>query len=226
MSLVLCCTACGQRPSQVLVSRELKEASIGNTENVHQSAEIYLAGQPSLDDFQEAQELGIKTVLNLRAPHELEWDEAETLQQLKMNYVSVPISGPDDLTDEVFDKVRMMLREKQNHPIVVHCKSANRVGAVWLPFRVLDEGVEMEQALTRGTAKRSFGGTRDIVYRAASQRCVCSVSRPVSSRPKSSSWRNVRHPRPCRPQGLLERHVLVRCRDRWQMGQKNVDRCA
>jgi hypothetical protein len=29
----------------------------------------------------------------------------------------------------------------------LHCGSSNRVGAVWLPWRVLDGGVEVEKAV-------------------------------------------------------------------------------
>ncbi|RMF43867.1 MAG: methyltransferase domain-containing protein [Planctomycetota bacterium] len=80
-------------------------------------------------------------------PQEVEWDEAGLLRKAGIEFISVPFAGPDSLTDEVFDKVRKLLRESQQHPTLVHCGSANRVGAVWLAYRVLDEGVPLEQAV-------------------------------------------------------------------------------
>jgi protein tyrosine phosphatase (PTP) superfamily phosphohydrolase (DUF442 family) len=60
----------------------------------------------------------------------------------------VPIATPDSLNDETFDKLRKVLSEKQDRPLLVHCASANRVGAVWLAHRVLDDGVPYDAALT------------------------------------------------------------------------------
>jgi hypothetical protein len=34
----------------------------------------------------------------------------------------------------------------------LHCASANRVGAVWIPFRVLDQGIELEAAVAGAKA--------------------------------------------------------------------------
>jgi protein tyrosine phosphatase (PTP) superfamily phosphohydrolase (DUF442 family) len=32
-------------------------------------------------------------------------------------------------------------------PLLFHCASANRVGALWLPYRVLDNGITYDAAL-------------------------------------------------------------------------------
>jgi len=50
------------------------------------------------------------------------------------------------LTPKVFDKARKLLRTSEK-PILLHCSSANRVGAVWIPFRALDMGIPLEQAV-------------------------------------------------------------------------------
>jgi uncharacterized protein (TIGR01244 family) len=125
----------------------LKPAVCGKIARVHRLADVYLASQPTADDLAEAKRLGIKTVLNLRPDAELKgFDERAAVEAAGMTYVHIPIAGPDDLTDETFDKAREQLK-KAERPLLLHCASANRVGAVWLPYRVLDEGIAYDAAL-------------------------------------------------------------------------------
>ena len=49
--------------------------------------------------------------------------------------------------DARFDDVREALGASDNQKVLLHCASANRVGGVWLPYRVIDQGVDFEQAL-------------------------------------------------------------------------------
>lgn len=50
------------------------------------------------------------------------------------------------MTDEVLDRARAELKAAPR-PILMHCASANRVGAVWLPYRVLDGGLSWDDAV-------------------------------------------------------------------------------
>ena len=68
-----------------------------------------------------------------------------------MSYVSVPFNSAG-LNDAVFDKIRALLSDEANHPVMVHCGSANRVGAVWMPFRVLDQDLGEAAALAEAKA--------------------------------------------------------------------------
>lgn len=54
----------------------------------------------------------------------------------------------EKLTDKVFDETRKLLNDKAKRPLILHCASANRVGAVWLAHRVLDGGLKYEEALS------------------------------------------------------------------------------
>ena len=51
------------------------------------------------------------------------------------------------MTDEKISEIRKLLSDTNNQPMILHCKSANRVGAVWMIYRVLDEGWDYDQAL-------------------------------------------------------------------------------
>ena len=44
------------------------------------------------------------------------------------------------------------MRDPQIRPVLVYCQSANRVGALFLPYLVLDEHLPFEEAQRRATA--------------------------------------------------------------------------
>jgi ubiquinone/menaquinone biosynthesis C-methylase UbiE/protein tyrosine phosphatase (PTP) superfamily phosphohydrolase (DUF442 family) len=113
---------------------------------VHQCGDLFLAGQFAKDDIETIVEQEITRVITLRTEGEIDWDEKSALEAANMELVEVPFRSPDSLTDEVFDKVRMLLKD-QSKKTLFHCGSANRVGGVWLPYRVLDQGVDLETAL-------------------------------------------------------------------------------
>jgi len=126
---------------------ELLATELDSVPRVHRSGDVYLAGQPSSGGLAQMKEAGIAQVINLRGPDEdLGCDEPGIVEALGMEYLSLPIDSPEALTDDLFGQLRASLREADG-PVLVHCKSANRVGAVWLTYRVLDQGVDLEQAL-------------------------------------------------------------------------------
>lgn len=135
------------KPAKIEKPKKLEPAKCGSVKQLHALDDIFLAGQPTAADFQEFKKRGVKSVLNLRTKDEMDFDEAQTLKTLGLEYHHVPIAGPDSLTDENFDKLRKLLNEKQQRPMLLHCASANRVGAVWLAHRVLDGGQTVEAAL-------------------------------------------------------------------------------
>lgn len=130
-----------------LVTEKLEPYACGQVERVYTLGGVFLASQPTADDFLQAKEGGIKTVINLRHPDEVDWDEAALVKGLGMEYHNLPFKAPDELTDQVFDQARKLLAQEEKRPLLMHCSSANRVGAVWLAHRVLDDGLDYEAAL-------------------------------------------------------------------------------
>jgi uncharacterized protein (TIGR01244 family) len=136
-----------------MAAEHLEPYTCGSIERLHTVGGVFLASQPGAKDFEQAASSGIKTVLDLRKPGELTtFDERATVEGLGMAYVNVPFSRPEELTDDVLDRAREVLSDPERKPILVHCASANRVGAVWLAHRVLDDGLAYEAALAE--AKR------------------------------------------------------------------------
>lgn len=129
-------------------AERLEPSTCGEIERLHTVGGVFLASQPEAQDFEQAASSGIKTVLDLRKPGELsEFDERATVEGLGMSYVNVPFSKPEEMTDDVLDRAREVLNDPERKPILVHCASANRVGAVWLAHRVLDGGLAYDEAL-------------------------------------------------------------------------------
>lgn len=137
---------------------KLEEAKLGRTVNVHKFGNIWLAGQFTPDDIDELKRAGIKTVVTLRTDGELTWDEKKLLEDAGIQYIAVPFRQPETLTDDVFDKVREILKkaqqkgaedgtQKDKTNLLLHCGSANRVGAVWAAYRVLDQNIPVDEAI-------------------------------------------------------------------------------
>jgi len=127
-------------------------ATLGALQKVHAADGIWLAGQPSAADLALLPALGVHTVVNLRpAKEQPDFDEQALVEGLGLSYVSVPFGSPAELDDAIFTELRTLLAETEQ-PFLVHCASANRVGAVWIPFRVLDQGLALEAAVLEAKA--------------------------------------------------------------------------
>jgi uncharacterized protein (TIGR01244 family) len=125
----------------------LEPYSCGSIQRLHALGGVFLASQPSAADFEQARQDGVRTVINLRHDQEQpEFDERAVVEGLGLAYVQLPWNGAEELTDGVYDRTRELLKTAER-PILLHCGSANRVGAVWLPYRVLDGGLSFEEAL-------------------------------------------------------------------------------
>ena len=97
---------------------------------------------------------GFKSVINLRMASEpgvnLEANQARA-KALGLNYVHIPFSAgsPDP---KVIDAFLTTIADTSNQPAYVHCGSAQRVGAVWLAKRVLQDNYSIEKATNEAKA--------------------------------------------------------------------------
>ncbi len=109
--------------------------------------EVVTGGQPSVTDLEAFRNSGGGVVLDLRDPMEPRpMDEAAEAKRLGLDYVNVPV-GTGTLTDTTLDRVLEVLRGAAGRTVFVHCASGNRVGGALLPFLMLDQGLEEEDAV-------------------------------------------------------------------------------
>ena len=126
----------------------IERRACGSIAPLHAAGDVFLAGQPEPEDFERIRALGVKTIINQRPAAELHgFDEGAHVTSLGMAYANPAFGSPDELTDGVIDATLEALRSAER-PVMMHCASANRTGALWMAYRVIEEGLGMEAALT------------------------------------------------------------------------------
>ncbi|MGA7965164.1 MAG: sulfur transferase domain-containing protein, partial [Gammaproteobacteria bacterium] len=94
-------------------------------------ANLLTGGQPSRACLKAASTAGYHTVVNLCPPGEFAgFDEAEAVRALGMNYVCIPVASPHDLDAGAVQALDEALAQAGDQPVLVHCASGNRVGAL------------------------------------------------------------------------------------------------
>jgi uncharacterized protein (TIGR01244 family) len=112
---------------------------------------VLAAGQPTAEQLRQAATAGYKTVLDLRPPGEDRgFDEPAAVQGLGLAYVNVPVTL-ETLDAATVDRFRAALA-KAERPVLLHCGTSNRVGALWYAYLVEDKGVPDNEALTGARA--------------------------------------------------------------------------
>jgi uncharacterized protein (TIGR01244 family) len=111
---------------------------------------VISGGQPSPEQLSAARDAGYKTVLNLRLPDERGVaDEPEIVTGLGMEYLSLPINGSDGLTRDNAEAFARAL-ETAEYPMIIHCSSGNRIGALFALKAFWVDGASAEEALQIG----------------------------------------------------------------------------
>ena len=113
----------------------------------HPTPTLWTGGQPSLSDLPSLRELGIRTVIDLRALDEPRPFDAQTLwTEQGFSYVHLPIRGVPDLNPENARTLQEAVTSAEGG-VLVHCASANRVGALfacgarWLDHQDVEEAL-------------------------------------------------------------------------------------
>jgi uncharacterized protein (TIGR01244 family) len=163
----------------VLAPQGLEKAEIGSTKNVHRLGDLWFGGQFAEEDIAELADAGIRRVITLREDGELGWDERAGVEAAGIEFVALGFREPETLTDAVFDRLRALLAT-DGVPTFLHCASANRVGAAWIPYRVLDQGVPLEQALAEA---REIGLSTEAYGRLAAAYVERQAGRPATPEP-------------------------------------------
>lgn len=107
-------------------------------------------GQPTAEHLAALKAAGCEVVLDIRDPMEPRpFDEPATVRATGMEYINVPVSGAS-LTDETLTRVRDTVANLVgDRKAFFHCGSGNRVGATLIPYLMLDQGIEEEDAVNQ-----------------------------------------------------------------------------
>lgn len=119
---------------------------------------VLSGGQPTRAQLEEAAAAGYRTVVNLRPLDEPgAWDERPLVAELGMRFHHIPVAGTADLDRDRAAALAEILEDPSAQPVLVHCASGNRVGALVAIHAALLRGVSIDEALELG---RRAGLTR------------------------------------------------------------------
>ena len=150
LGFVAACAADEEPGSKLRTYVEI--ASVNASGHVEPVDGITAAGQPDVAALKVFADSGYVAVVDMRGPDEDRGmdDEKGVVEGLGLEYVPFPITSEDELT---FDSARKLdeLIQSYDGPVLVHCASSNRVGAM-LALRHSLQGASDEEALAYGKA--------------------------------------------------------------------------
>lgn len=111
---------------------------------------ITSAGQPDAEALQVFAESGYAVVVDMRGPREDRGmdDFAGAVEGKGMRYIAFPVAGRKDVNLETAARLDALLGELEG-PVLLHCASGNRVGAL-LALRQSLKGADDEAAIAYG----------------------------------------------------------------------------
>jgi protein tyrosine phosphatase (PTP) superfamily phosphohydrolase (DUF442 family) len=110
---------------------------------------LYRGGQPTRADLIALKELGVKKIINFRNEEKLIEEERALVEELGLEYVSIPwlIFAPYDHT--VFTRFFAEIKDKDSAPVFFHCKrGSERTGAAAAIYKITHKGFSVENAFS------------------------------------------------------------------------------
>ena len=126
---------------------------------------VYISGQPSEQAVRDLKAKGVKTIINLRTQGEVDnrkqvpFDEAAVAKEVGLNYVHVPLGGPDTpYTPEALEKVADAIA-KADGDVLLHCTVGWRASHMWAAYLVKHKGLSEAEAIKQASAVNFNGYT-------------------------------------------------------------------
>ena len=146
----------GDVDSSAVTSLKVDIAAVKELGTVSAVDGMTASGQPDAAALEVFAESGYVAVIDLRGlDEERGFDQQAAVDGLGMDYINLPVVGHDGIS---FDNARKLseILDRYDAPVLVHCGSSNRVGALVALGASLD-GADNEAAIEAG---REAGLTR------------------------------------------------------------------
>ena len=113
--------------------------------------ELTVAGQVTPEQLQQAAREGFKSILNLRSPDEEGFlnDEQQQAEAVGLHYINIPVKLTainEELTTQVLQQI-----DELPKPVLIHCGTARRAGAMALMNVATRQGMTPEQVFERAS---------------------------------------------------------------------------
>lgn len=113
-------------------------------------AGLYTAGQPDAGAWSVAARHDVTTVIDLRPEGEMKGrDEATEVAAAGLAYHRLPVAGADDVNTANAEQLQRLIAQAPG-PVLVHCASGNRVGALLALGAAKDDGMTTDHAIAFG----------------------------------------------------------------------------
>ena len=89
--------------------------------------------------------------------------ERALVEKNKMRYFNIPVISSAPQPQQANEFLRLV-RDPSNHPMLINCATANRVGAFMMIYRVLEQGWSEDKALDEAV---KIGTTTEILTKFA-----------------------------------------------------------
>ena len=125
-------------------ARWAQPVAVRGVHNLHRiTDQLYRSQQPSREGMKRLSEMGIKTVINLRAFHSDRHElEGTGLINAQLHVKTWHIEDEDVIT------VLRLLRQTDRAPFLIHCQhGADRTGLMSAMFRIIEQGWSKEAAI-------------------------------------------------------------------------------
>ena len=117
----------------------------------HPQGAVFSAGQPTQEQLSTLGNAGIKHVVSLRTAGEIDWNEQEYVESLGgVTYHNIPIDGVGAINAVNAASLQSLLKSFGDEPVLLHCGSSNRVGALVAISEAQENGADADAAVEEG----------------------------------------------------------------------------
>lgn len=142
LGLVL--TGCFEHPAEPQAEQpeRAQNVCLNGVENLHRvSSELYRSGQPDKDGFSALEQLGVRSVLNLREYHK----DTRKARHTELHLMAYPVAAGEVTEADVENCLRLI--QDAPKPLLVHCwHGSDRTGIIVAAYRIIYQGWSVEEA--------------------------------------------------------------------------------
>ena len=121
---------------------------------------IATSGALTKDGIQELVKHSFQTVIDLRSESEGTPSEKKAVEAVGITYINIPVTS-EGVNESQLTAFKQAL-EQAAPPVLIHCATGNRAGAMWTAYR-LSEGIAPEIAFKEGRAAGMNAGMEEKI---------------------------------------------------------------